>query len=67
MSDTHPRIREARWPDTLSAWVMPPGEVEPVRAFDSAEATMMFLARWNAAAVSAAGRQPRYLKATTTH
>ena len=31
-------------PDNLSAWVTPPGEVEPIRVFDTAEAAMRFLA-----------------------
>jgi hypothetical protein len=50
--------------DDLSEWVIPPGEVEPIRVFDTAEAAMMFLARW---IVAAAGRPPRYLKPTATH
>ena len=38
------------WPDSLSDWALPPpsaraiGEVEPVRAFDTAEAALAFLA-----------------------
>ena len=37
-----------RWPDKLTGWLLPPGEVEPVRVFESAEAAMMFLARQSA-------------------
>ena len=33
------------WPDRLSEWTLLPGEVEPVRVFESAEAAMAFLAR----------------------
>jgi hypothetical protein len=64
MSDTRRVFDRAEgWPDTLSGWVIPPGGVEPIRVFDTAEAAMAFLARWNAAAE----RRPRYLKATATH
>lgn len=30
-------------PDSLSEWTMPPGEAEPIRCFESAEAAMAFL------------------------
>ena len=52
-----------RWPDRLSEWTLPPGEVEPVRVFESAEAAMAFLARLSSAPASAAGRVQRVLPA----
>jgi hypothetical protein len=59
------------WPDTLSDWTLvppsvPEGEGEPVRVFETAEAALAFLSRQMGAAKSAAGRPPRYLKATAT-
>jgi hypothetical protein len=44
MSDKRPVSDGRAWPDNLSTWVTPPGEVEPIRVFDSAEAAMRFLA-----------------------
>jgi hypothetical protein len=41
---------ETDWPDDLSAWlyrVLPPGEAEPIRVFNSAEAALAFLALGN--------------------
>jgi hypothetical protein len=60
---------QIEWPDNLSAWTLPPptalaaGEMEPIRAFDSAEAAMAFLERQSVAAVPAAGRTGRVLPA----
>ena len=52
-----------RWPDNLSDWTLSPGETEPVRSFDTAEAALAFLVRQSIAPVPAAGRVRRVLPA----
>jgi hypothetical protein len=46
-------------PDRLSDWTVPPGEIEPVRVFESAEAALAFLSRETTAAAASPERQPR--------
>jgi hypothetical protein len=38
--------QDRRWPDSLTDWTLAPvsGDAEPVRAFDTAEAALAFLA-----------------------
>jgi hypothetical protein len=45
---------------------MPPGEVEPVRVFDTAEAAMIFLAEQPIAAAPTATRMERALPVAAT-
>jgi hypothetical protein len=59
------------WPDTLSDWtlappVVPEGEGEPVRVFETAEAALAFLSRQMGAIKPAGRRQPRYLSSTAS-